>query len=381
MPGEGKHSKEWDNMFKSLCDEGMSEEMAAKMATEKVGFSDNPETFDLADVEIFAAGKWKGEDYTEQDLDNIVHNFDLLGKKYKAPLKLGHASDQKLLQSDGYPAAGWVSNLKRSGTKLVATFTNVPKKIKQLIDRKAYGRFSSEILWNFSFGGNVHKRVLRAVALLGADMPAVTSINDILGLYTGEDIFQGELHAYHDLEEKKGVKMPTVEELQTQLNEKDAKLAKLSQDIQTKDEALQNLEKENLERFAADFKVKVYSTIDEGIKAGKILPIQREYLAAIALTKFDGAEQVHKFADGEIKSADSLTVLGEMIAKTPVNSMFAEKTTKGKEQEKEVKEEKQEEGGRIYSTGAELDEKVKAIQKEKSCTYSEAYNEAIKEVK
>lgn len=344
---------------------------------------ENIETFDLPDVEIFAAGKWKGEEYTEQDLDNIVHNFDLLGNKYKAPLKLGHASDQKLLQSDGYPAAGWVSNLKRSGAKLLATFTNVPKKIKQLIDRKAYGRFSSEILWNFSFGGNVHKRVLRAVALLGADMPAVTSISDILGLYSAEEIPQGELHAYHELEEKgkEGKDMPTVEELQKQLDENNAKIAKLSQDVQSKDEAIKTLETEKQEIAVADYRVKVYSAIDDGIKAGKIAPVQREYLAAIALTKFDGAEQVHKYTDGEIKAVDSLAVLGEMIAKSPVNKMFTETTTQGKEQEKEKKEEKQEEGGRFYSTGAELDEKIKAIQKEKSCTYTEAYNEAIKEVK
>jgi hypothetical protein len=389
MPGEGKHSKEWDDMFKALCDKGMDEESAAKIATSRVGFSaDNPEVFEIADVEIFAAGKWKNEDYTAQDLDNMVHNFDLLGHKYKAPLKLGHSDKQALAQADGYPALGWVKELKRSGEKLLATFSDVPQKIKQLIDRKAYGRFSSEILWNFTFGGNVHKRVLKAVALLGADMPAVTSLSDILGLYSDSDIPQGEVHAYHDLEEIKkegGKQMPTIEELQVQLNESNQKIAKLSQDMTSKDETIKSLEIKAQEQAIADNRKKVYLAIDEGINAGKIAPVQREHLAALSLMQFTGEEQTHKFSDGngELKAKTSLDVLGEMIEKLPKNINFSKEisTTENPNEKTETKEEKITEGGRTYSTDAELDKKTKAIMEEKKISYTEAYKEAIQEVK
>jgi uncharacterized protein YdcH (DUF465 family) len=346
--------------------------------------NDDLEVFELQDVEVFAAGKWKGEEYTTADLDNMVHNFDLLGRKYKAPLKLGHSDNQKLAQADGFPALGWVKELKRSGDKLLATFSNVPKKIKNLIDRKAYGRFSSEILWNFTFGGNVHKRVLKAVALLGADMPAVTSISDILALYSDGDLPQGELHDYHDLDDKtkKGDNMPTVEEIQKQLSESEQKLTKLSQDMQEKDDQIKALETQVQEAKQAEIKAKVFSAIDEGIKAGKIAPVQREYLAALAMPQ--AGEQVVKFSDGkESKFNTSLDLLNDMIAKLPGNINFTEQTTtddanKGKKTEKDDKVTT--EDGRTYSTDATLDEKVKAIQKEKKCSYTEAYNIATREV-
>lgn len=343
-------------------------------------------TFELQDVEIFAAGKWKGEDYTTQDLDNMVHNFDLLGRKYKAPLKLGHDDKQKLAQADGYPAIGWIKELKRVGDKLLATFTSVPSKIKQLIDKKAYGRFSSEILWNFNFGGNVHKRVLKAVALLGADMPAVTSINDIVALYTGTDIPTGELHAYHDVseQEKGGGEMATMEEMQKQLEESKENLAKLSESLQAKDEQLEAFKAAEQERIESERQVKIFSAIDDGIKAGKIAPVQREYLAALALTRFDGNEQVIKFSDGkeELKAKDSLDVIGAMIDKLPVDNKFSteQSTVAVKEPEPESVD-KVKDGGREYSTDESLDKKIKAIQKEKNISYSDAYQIAISEVK
>jgi hypothetical protein len=381
---KSKHSEEWCNMFDALLEKGMDEAQAAKIATSKVGYSEEgAEVYELQDIEVFATGKWKGEEYTEADLDNMVHNFDLLGHKYKAPLKLGHDEKQKLAQADGYPAIGWVKGLKRSGNKLLATFSSVPKKIKQLIDRKAYGRFSSEILWNFNFSGNVHKRVLRGVALLGADMPAVTSINDILSLYSETDVPNGELHAYYELTEtgKDGGTMPTVEELQAQLNERDQKLAKLSQDAQSLGDKVKTLEAEKLQREQEAQKAKVYSAIDEGVKAGKIAPVQREYLAALAMRE---GEQVVQFSDGkESKFNTSLDLLNEMIGKLPVDQKFSgeQSTTENANDEKLSGKEEVEEGGRKYSTGAELDKKIKAIQAEKKCSYTEAFHIASKEDK
>lgn len=381
---EGK-SPEWCAMFDKLVAAGHSEEEAAKMANTKMMSNepDKPETYDLPDVEIFAAGKWKGEEYSTSDLDNMVHNFGLLGRQYKAPLKLGHDDKQALAQADGYPAVGWVKGLKRSGEKLLATFTGVPKKIKQLIDRGAYARFSSEILWNFSFGGNQHKRVLKAVALLGADAPAVTSITDILNLYSDAEIPQGEVHAYHDLETKGDENMPENEALKKELDEAKANIKKMSDEKAADAARIALLEKQASEREAGEFRAKVYSSVDDGIKAGKIPPVAREYLAALALAQFTGAEVIHKFSDGkgEIKAKSSLDILGELIAKLPADSKFTGESTQTEDPNAEKKSDTQMEGGRKYSTDESLDKKIRARMEKDKCSYSEAYQKEIREVK
>ena len=73
--------------------------------------------YEIKDVEIFATGKWNGMNFTDKDLDAIIGSFgqDKIG--FEPPLKLGHDKKQKLLQTDGYPAAGWVRSLKKSATR------------------------------------------------------------------------------------------------------------------------------------------------------------------------------------------------------------------------------------------------------------------------
>src|SRR5574343_500679 len=96
------------------------------------------DTFDLGGVEIFRTGKWNGDTYTEADFDSMVEAFGKIGDKIKPYMKLGHAKSQKLLQSDGLPAAGWIRKLWRDGERLMADIGGVPRKIRDLIDAKAY---------------------------------------------------------------------------------------------------------------------------------------------------------------------------------------------------------------------------------------------------
>jgi len=148
---------------------------------------DKIELQNIEGVEIFSVGIWNGDPYTNEDLDEMIRAFDENKATLKPFLKLGHNQEQKLIQNDGLPAAGWIDNLRREGEKLVADFVNLPKKIFQLIERGAYKKVSSEIYWNVDFNGKVYKRMLSAVALLGANMPAVSSLDDILDLYGIKD--------------------------------------------------------------------------------------------------------------------------------------------------------------------------------------------------
>jgi len=139
--------------------------------------------FNIPDVEVFSAGTWNGDAYTEEDIDLMVKAFNETKEQIKPYLKLGHDEKQELLQKDGLPAAGWISNLKRVGKKLVADFTDIPDKIYQLIKNKAYRKVSSEVYWNLEVNNKKYPKLLSAVSLLGANMPAVQNLNDILSLY------------------------------------------------------------------------------------------------------------------------------------------------------------------------------------------------------
>lgn len=138
---------------------------------------------ELTGLDIFATGKWHGDVYTEADLDAMVEAFSYAG--FTPPIKLGHSDKQILLRDAGLPAAGWVHKIYRQGNKLLADIKDIPAKIYELIQRKAYDRVSSEVYWDFTDTVNkkTWPRVLKAVALLGADIPEVTTLDAISALY------------------------------------------------------------------------------------------------------------------------------------------------------------------------------------------------------
>jgi len=120
-----------DNAIK-MCDE-------IKMNKQNFSF----ETKDISGVEIFASGTWNGDTFTIEDVDKIINAIDATKDKIKPYLKLVHDGKQKLLQKDGYPAAGYIEKLYRVGNKLVADFVKVPKIIYDLLKTGGYRRVSS----------------------------------------------------------------------------------------------------------------------------------------------------------------------------------------------------------------------------------------------
>lgn len=138
----------------------------------------------LYGVEIFSVGEWNGDKYSQKDLDEMVKAFDETASTFRPPLKLGHTDNQTLLQQDGLPAAGWIGKLYTEGGKLLADFIDIPNKIYDLLAKGAYKKVSAEIFWNAQINGTKYSRMLAGVALLGADLPAVTNLKDILALYS-----------------------------------------------------------------------------------------------------------------------------------------------------------------------------------------------------
>ena len=120
-------------------------------------------------VEIFAPGTHNGDPYTEADIDDLVSAFGELD--FRPAIKIGHAKD-----APGAPAYGWVTNLRKAGGKLVADFESMHDSVITALKDKRYDRVSSEIYFNLKRGGKQFRRALKAVALLGADVPAVAGL-------------------------------------------------------------------------------------------------------------------------------------------------------------------------------------------------------------
>jgi hypothetical protein len=138
---------------------------------------------DLKNAEILAVGTWEGSQvvtFDESTLDDMVRAFAALNQAGRVPLKLGHNAEQSV--TDGHPALGWVQRVWRDGQRLLADFTDIPTIVYEAIRKGLYKFVSSEVLLDSKVGGESFAAVLDAVALLGADIPAVSNLKDLQSL-------------------------------------------------------------------------------------------------------------------------------------------------------------------------------------------------------
>jgi hypothetical protein len=145
------------------CHDSEAGALAQERAVEAAKHSE--ELRSIHGVEIFKSGTWNGDKYDENDLDAMVSAFNEMG--FTPPIKAGHSDESSA------PALGWVENLRRVGSSLVADLTALPQKVFEAIRRRSYDRVSAEIYWGLKRNGKEYPRVLKALALLGAEIPAV----------------------------------------------------------------------------------------------------------------------------------------------------------------------------------------------------------------
>lgn len=143
-------------------------------------------------VEIFSPGTHNGEAYTEQDVDEMVSAFGKLD--FRPAIKIGHTKD-----TPGAPSYGWVENLRKVGGKLVADFTSMHDSVLDALRKQSYNTVSSEIYHNLQRGGKKFRRALKAVALLGAEVPAVANL---VPLHKMEFASEGEFEKFTSADEK-----------------------------------------------------------------------------------------------------------------------------------------------------------------------------------
>ncbi len=236
------------------------------------------------DIEIFSAGTWNDDEYSEKDIDSIVTNFGALKDRVKPTVKLGHSGKWK----DGMPALGWVKELKREGIKLIAKLGDVPDIVYRAIKNGLYKRVSAEMFWNYRCDGKTFNRVLGGIALLGTDLPAVDNLEDLEAYLSGfngdfdryliysAEVINGEIQIYEEGLEKMDAEEKKKYEIQIQAEKEKREKA---------EEDLKKFEKEKTAKDKADAAATEKSEsesfkayCEELVKAGKMTPAARDFI-------------------------------------------------------------------------------------------------------
>lgn len=156
-------------------------------------------TYNLYHVKLFSTGVWNGDAYSTKDLDDMVQADKEIGHQLKPWIKYGHDEAQAYANSAGLPRGGTVRNLVREGDTLFGDIVNIPPPVYHAMEQKSWEGRSPEIYWDLPFSGNgkTYRRALRAIAILGAELPANPTLGDVFHAYTDETT-GGQVHVAHD---------------------------------------------------------------------------------------------------------------------------------------------------------------------------------------
>ncbi|MEW6324234.1 MAG: hypothetical protein AB1515_02485 [Nitrospirota bacterium] len=147
-----------------------------------------PELFEIDDVQLFAPGEWHlGDVWTAQDIARMIEDTHAAGIE-KIPVRLGHGSSTFNPVVNGEPAAGWASNFRMVKDKLVGKFTHLGRVVRDAIARKNYSRVSIEVYRDYrdAATGRTFSNILKGVALLGYEWPAVSTLEELNALYSAD---------------------------------------------------------------------------------------------------------------------------------------------------------------------------------------------------
>lgn len=307
--------------------------------------------FEILGVEIFSVGTHKGDDYTVQDLDTMVQAFGQLG--FTPPLKDGHCMD-----TPGMPSLGWLKNLRRIGNKLIADFMDVPEIVYDAIKSRRYDRVSAEIYHNYKKqDGTIVSRAVKALSLLGADIPAVKDLRplreivhedegqefkvyDLEFQFTKNDSKQSEVKVKNDeVIKQEEVKKMDIEARMKELEDKFTKV------VASKDSEITDLQGKlttlSVELEKAKTESAKFSDTDAGKKVHQLQKQLEDTTVQLEQTmqKFAEAEK-KKFTLEEVQRKERIERKVKDLkfpALRPYIEVFYEEATKGESESKVVK--------------------------------------------
>lgn len=290
-------------------------------------------------VEIFATGTWRAStgkvSVGSAMLDDIVNNYAAIGATpgYVPVIKLGHTDRQKWFgQDNGAPNLGFATNVRRKGDKVLADFDNVPEVVFDLIANKRYNSVSIELSPKIEHEGKTFTNVLTAVALLGAELPAVKGLKELSATLYHQELPGDKQILEHDMPGENpamftqaqvdalvnaAVTAARAEEKAKFEDEKTALTAAKDKAEADKAEAVkrfQTYETDVLKKANADM-------VDAAIKEGKLLPKHKDmalaFAAALPVSIQFGSEtksaqaMFKEFIEGLPKGVDLKTKTGE----------------------------------------------------------------------
>lgn len=275
---------------------------------------------ELKNVEIFAEGTWVGSagpmKWSKQDIQDMIKTTELLiSKKLIKPpkLKLGHSRNQvadekntaSILkdQSDGDPKLGSVGNFavkdgENNKAKLLVDFMNMPNIVYEAMVNDLYTDVSAEVVHYNGYGW-----YLSAVALLGADIPAVKTLEDLQAfiphtegdaysnnaftLRFSEPIFIGGLMADDNnnnnnnnnngggssgAQETVATLLNDNQKLRSEFSVKDTEIETLKKERDDKDKLILEYQKKELKTKFAAQKAEILKPYEEDSKSLKLAP-------------------------------------------------------------------------------------------------------------
>lgn len=241
-------------------------------------------------AEIFSVGKWNGIEFSETDLDLILHAFNELQMGGRVPLKFGHNDKQPM--TDGQPALGWVNRIWKDGGKLFADFVNMPTTVYNAIKNHLYKFVSVELLKDAERNGSKYPWVLSGVALLGADLPAVGGLKDLTALTMADAglRFKSIVAFRHAGDNLKGESSNMADEkLMEELAALKAKVVTLSSENETVKLERDKEREERLKEKAKAIKESVELRFEQAIEAKQLKPVSRELFFKWTFPKDDAA--------------------------------------------------------------------------------------------
>lgn len=308
----------------------------------------------LKEVEIFGVGEWQGQNmkkpfkFTMEMVRKIVANTMKVENKISMPIKLGHTNKQIFNQTDGQPALGWLKNVKLKGEKIVADLTNIPEVLMKAMKKGLFKQVSVEIGNTKSVGPHV-----TALAVLGADLPAVKSLKDL-------DQYFSEKNDLDDCEVQLCFAQPKFdkEEIMPETTEFDfeARFAEREAELKAKENALkvkeEKLKQDALEGLFSSQKESIVAEFKAQVEEGKLMPHM--------LTKIEADLDGQKIGFSETSqlslSFSTIKELSSSYSKLPEGEKL--------EQEGEQKD---------MSISDRLDKKVFSVMENTGKSYGEAW--------
>ncbi len=332
-------------------------------------------TYKIKGVEIFSVGTWNRDKYDISDLHEIVRSFSTLKSGFLPYLKLGHDDKQKFAKSSGLPSVGRIDNVYVRGEKLIADFDWVPEKVYNLLQTRAYSKVSCEIYSGLDVNGTTYAHVLGAVALLGAEVPGVMNLDDILGQYS---LFDGGV--FEPIEKQDTFKqysmkfdikpedenMEELEKVKAQLEAEEAKRKQFELDIQTEKDAKKALEdqlatsvKESAE--LKEFKMKAELELQNEKLSKFMLELENKKLSTPAMkdlvTELLSDKSEYSVKDKKYTKQELVTEI--LTLSKEASKVNLEEGSKAEFSKKEDKEKV-------------MDEKIKKYAAENKCSYGQA---------